>query len=522
MKRPLTVIFSLLIATLTLVAGCGQAPQATQPTLQLPSSTQPPSTNRPSPPPSDPATTSNVLQQALAGNYKGKTVTVGGEWMESDYMKSLQGFESLTGIDIQYASINDEFAPSFLSMVDAGKGPDVVEFTGVNSIQYWAEQGKLVDISTFVDRDTLRAAYDQDLLDWATVDGPLGSVMAGVWAMAFISGVVWYPKAAFDKAGYQVPATWTELLALSDQIVKDGGTPWCIENGGDGVEGLSAVHWISDIMLRTTSPAEYDTWVKGDLKFDSPQVKHAVQLMSDVWFKPGYSSIKRQDINTTYWWQVMPRMVDNPPKCWLFKAPSYVTGYDGQSVYTAFTSKEFGTDYAFFLLPPIDQVYGTPVVLYGHIHGMFHDRPEVRALIEYLMTGAQLEAWIKSAGRFGISLHKDAQLDWYPPARGERAFAEVLRNTSIRRFNAINWLSNTVGDQFLMSINAYVNGDIDLDMALKQIDAAASPPSPTTSRNGAARRSPGPMVTISRLLEQPSGPLVRRKVTTLRPALRLS
>ena len=39
---------------------------------------------------------------------------------------------------------------------------------------------------------------------------------------------------AFDEAGYKVPTTWDEMLALSDQIVKDGDTPWCIgiESGG--------------------------------------------------------------------------------------------------------------------------------------------------------------------------------------------------------------------------------------------------------------------------------------------------
>ena len=39
--------------------------------------------------------------------------------------------------------------------------------------------------------------------------------------------------AAFDAAGYEVPTTWEELIALSDRIVADGGVPWCIENGWD-------------------------------------------------------------------------------------------------------------------------------------------------------------------------------------------------------------------------------------------------------------------------------------------------
>ena len=40
--------------------------------------------------------------------------------------------------------------------------------------------------------------------------------------------LIWYPKKAFDAAGYKVPTTWDEQQALMDQIVKDGDTPWCI------------------------------------------------------------------------------------------------------------------------------------------------------------------------------------------------------------------------------------------------------------------------------------------------------
>ena len=42
-----------------------------------------------------------------------------------------------------------------------------------------------------------------------------------------LKGLVFYPKAEFEAAGYEVPASWDELIALSHQIVADGGTPWC-------------------------------------------------------------------------------------------------------------------------------------------------------------------------------------------------------------------------------------------------------------------------------------------------------
>jgi alpha-glucoside transport system substrate-binding protein len=276
-----------------------------------------------------------------------------------------------------------------------------------------------------------------------------------------------------------VPTTWQELLALSDQIVKDGGTPWCIENGayGGAMAGLSASSWIGNILLRT-APADYERWMKGELKSNSPQVKQAVQMMSDIWFKPGYVYGGRQALNQTYFWDVAQPMFYNPPQCWLLREDSWITEYDGQGSSSEFSNRVFGKDYAFFLLPPIDESHGTPVQAGGHFTTMFHDRPEVRALMEYLTTGAQLENWIKSNINYGFSPHKEANPEWFSSPR-ERALAEVIVDAQ-KTGNLYNpdgywrWLRPDVAATALQSYSAYVNGDIDLDTALNQIDAVVA------------------------------------------------
>ena len=54
-----------------------------------------------------------------------------------------------------------------------------------------------------------------------------------------LKSMVWYPKDAFDAAGYTVPETWDELIALSDQIVADGSTPWCVGFESEGATRLA-------------------------------------------------------------------------------------------------------------------------------------------------------------------------------------------------------------------------------------------------------------------------------------------
>ncbi len=103
-----------------------------------------------------------------------------------------------------------------------------------------------------------------------------------------LKSMVWYPKAAFDAAGYQVPKTWDQMLALSDQIVADGGTPWCVGFGSEGSTGWPATDWIEDIMLRTAGLDTYSKWATHQIPFNDPSVLNAAKIFGNIMFHPGY------------------------------------------------------------------------------------------------------------------------------------------------------------------------------------------------------------------------------------------
>ena len=52
-----------------------------------------------------------------------------------------------------------------------------------------------------------------------------------------VKSLVWYVPENFEDAGYEVPETMEELKALTDQIVADGETPWCIGLGSGAATG---------------------------------------------------------------------------------------------------------------------------------------------------------------------------------------------------------------------------------------------------------------------------------------------
>jgi alpha-glucoside transport system substrate-binding protein len=451
MKRSFALINLLIIAAL-LLAACAQA------------TPQPVSPGGPADDPA-PASMGSPLEEAMAGKYKGTVVSMAGPFVDNDAVKfdqSVKDFEDKTGIDIQYEG-SKEFEASIAIRIDGGSPPDIVDFPQPGLLESFVKKGKVVDLNQFLDMNKLKTNYNQSWLDMATMQSPSGPIMAGVWGRVNGKSLVWYPKAEFEKAGYKIPTTWEELNALSDEIVADGDAPWCIGIESGAATGWAATDWMEEIMLRTTSLENYDKWVKGELPFASPEVKRAAEVMSDLWFKDGYTYGGRMAIATISFGDAPKPMFDNPPKCWMHKQGNFITTFFPEGL-------EAGKDYSFFYLPPIDQQYGKPVLVAGDIYAMFNDRPEVRAVMEYFTTGASVEGWVRAGG--AISPHLDSSLDWYTN-EVDRGVAEIILNASSVRFDASDLMPGAVGSgSFWKSMTSYVSGAIDLDTALREIDAS--------------------------------------------------
>jgi alpha-glucoside transport system substrate-binding protein len=407
----------------------------------------------------------SYLQAAFDGKYDGTVVVVDGPFTDEDAVKfdsSIASFEEQTGIDIQYVG-SKEFETAISIKVDGGDAPDIADFPQPGLLGNFVADGKVVDVSTFLDMEKLQGNYNQSWLDMAMMEGPDGEIMAGVWQRVNGKSLVWYPKAQFEAAGYEIPTTWDELIALSDQIVADGDTPWCIGIESGTATGWAATDWMEEIMLRTTSLENYDKWVTGELDFASPEVKNAAEVMSDLWLNEDYVYGGRAAIVSTFFGDSPLPMFDDPPQCWLHKQGNFITSFFPAGV-------EAGVDYDFFYFPPIDETYGKPVLVAGDIFAMFNDRPEVRAVMEYFTTGASVEGWVRSGG--AISPHQDSSLDWYSNDI-DRGVAEIILNADSVRFDGSDLMPGEVGaGSFWKGMTDYMSGTVDLDTALAEIDAA--------------------------------------------------
>jgi len=450
MSKHVWKAISLLTTAALLLAAC--APAATPTPTSAPQATQPP------------APSGTFLERALAGEFKGTKVTATGPFTDEDAVKfnaTIKAFEDKTGIDIQYEG-SKEFEATIGARVDAADAPDIVDFPQPGLLANFAKAGKVVDLSKYFSREDLLKRYNASWLDMATMDGPNGKIMAGIWERVNAKSLVWYPKDDFEKAGYKIPTTWPELEALMDEIVADGDTPWCVGIESGAATGWAATDWTEEMMLRTTSLENYDKWVAGTLPFSSPEVKKAIEAWSKIWFNDKYVFGGRAAIATTFFGDAPTPMFEDPPKCWLHKQGNFITSFFPKEA-------KAGVDYDFFYLPGIDPAYGKPVLVAGDIWAAFSDRPEVIAVMEHFTYGSHLQTWIESGG--AISPHLDSNLDWYTNDV-DRGVAKIILEATAVRFDASDLMPGQVGaGSFWKEMTSYVAGTADLDTALKNIDA---------------------------------------------------
>ena len=229
--------------------------------------------------------------------------------------------------------------------------------------------------------------------------------MAGVWERVNGKSFVWYPKKAFDAAGYKVPTTWDELTALQDQIVADGDTPWCIGIESGAATGWPVTDWLEEMMLRTTSLENYDKWVTNELKFSSPEVKAAAEKVGDLFLDPKLVNGGAAGIVSTAFGDAPKAMFDRPAQV-LAPPPGQLHHLvlpgrrQGRASTTTSSTCRAST-----------RQYGSPVLVAGDIWAAFSDRPEVMAVMEYFTKGEHLKTWMESGG--AIAPQKDADLAWY-------------------------------------------------------------------------------------------------------------
>ncbi len=363
-----------------------------------------------------------------------KVVRVFGAFVDEEqrrFEEAIKPFEERTGIDVIYEG-SSEFETLISVRVEGGNPPDIAALPQPGLMKQFASQGKLVPMWPSLEK-TVDTNYAPVWKSLGSYEGTPYGVFHRVNAKSF----VWYPKKAWDKAGYSVPTTWKELETLMDKMVRDGVTPWAVGIESGGATGWAGTDWIEDIMLRTAGPEVYDKWVSNEIPFNDPAVKNAFDILGKIWKDPKYVYGGTNTILTTSFGDAPSPMFANPPKAMMHRQGNFITGFFPENI-QANLAEEVGV----FPLPSINPEFGIPVLGGGDQFVVFNDSPEVRQFVEFLATWESGELWARSGGALFPYLNQD--LSAYPNDI-ERSLAEALVNAKVFRFDASDLMPGQVG-----------------------------------------------------------------------------
>jgi alpha-glucoside transport system substrate-binding protein len=281
--------------------------------------------------------------------------------------------------------------------VDGGNPPDMAITPQPGSICTFGDNGDLVSVEDMgFDIDELIAAHGQYFMDLGLcADGKHYAIPTN----ANFKSIVWYNKPVFEANGYTIPETYADLVALSDQILADGITPWCIGFGSEAATGWPGTDWIEDILVRQAGSGFYDQWTKHEVPFNSPEVIAAFEKFSEIMFADDFVLGGPAQVPAIDFRDAPDPMFNDPPSCMLHRQASFIANFFPEGVVS-------GTDADFFIFPSIDGTGGA--MGGGELAMVFNDRPEVVQLladysgVTYQCVQASTEAPGSELGGHGV------------------------------------------------------------------------------------------------------------------------
>jgi alpha-glucoside transport system substrate-binding protein len=266
-----------------------------------------------------------------------------------------------------------------------------------------------------------------------------------------VKSLVWYVPENFADAGYAVPTTMEELKALTEQIVADGGTPWCIGLGSGAATGWPATDWVEDLMLRTQPPEVYDGWVDNSIPFTDARVVAAIDefgwfAKNDAFVDGGAAAVASTDFRDS------PKgLFESPPRCYMHHQASFIPSFFPEGT-------QLGVDADFFYFPAFSEKnLGNPVLGAGTLFGITKDSDAARALIEFLKTPIAHEIWMAQSGL--LTALKTVNTDAYANDALKKQ-GEILLGATTFRFDGSDLMPVAVGaGSFWTGMVNYVGGE---------------------------------------------------------------
>jgi alpha-glucoside transport system substrate-binding protein len=291
-------------------------------------------------------------------------------------------------------------------------------------------------------------------VDLGTYAGPDGEdALYGFFYKVDLKSLVWFSPEAFDEAGYDIPTSMEELMALTDQIVADGGTPWCIGLGSGAATGWPATDWVEDMLLRTQPADVYDGWVSNEIPFTDERIVGAIEAFGHFARNDAYVNGGASAVATTDFRDSPAGLFSYPPECYMHRQASFIPTFFPE-----------GAEADFFYFPSYEEGdLGNPVLGAGTLWAITDDAPAAHVFMEFLQTPIAHELWMAQSGF--LTPHSGVNLDVFP-SDAQRAMNEILLGATTFRFDGSDLMPGEIGaGAFWTGMVDYTSGADAADVA---------------------------------------------------------
>jgi alpha-glucoside transport system substrate-binding protein len=365
--------------------------------------------------------------------------------------QSWAGWEKANHIKIEYSGSSD-FQEQIGGEAQQGNPPDLAIFEQPGLINDLAKLGYIQKLPATV-KSTVDATFPAQWAGYTTV----GSTDYAAPLLAKLNGWVFYSPAAFDKLNLKVPATFSDLLTLSEYVrANTDQPPWCEGFASDASSGATGENWINDLVLRQDGPAVYDQWTAHKIPFSDQAIQNAFNDAGEIlqnrdWVNAGVGGVA--SINTTTTAQVASALESG--KCLMtMQSSSFLDELEksNKGVETVGPQQKIWA----FILPPVN-IGSTPFTVSGDFVAAFSSDSDTVKVQKYLASAA----WAKSRVKLGgaISPAKSVIPSDSPDELLNASDVLLQSQTATVRLSASDLMPSVVGDgTFLSGMVDWING----------------------------------------------------------------
>jgi len=382
-----------------------------------------------------------------------------GSKQESGFRAEVDAWAKDNNVQIEYAQTGS-FDQLINTRVQGNDAPDVALFPQPGIMQSMASQGKLADLSSIVPKADLDSQV-QGALQVGQVSGKQYAVPVSI----NIKSIVFYPKKAFE-AKYKAPQTLDELNALTDQIQKDGTTPWCFGIESQAATGWPATDWVENLMLINNGSDVYNQWVAHKVPFNDPKVAQVLDQMDKLLLADGRTNGGRKSIASSNFLTAGNPLFDNPPGCFMYRQGNFVADEGG---FPKKVLADLDNQVGVFPMPG-KTAQDKPVLGGGDLAGIFSkDNKSAQKLVAFLASPefgtngyGKTGAWISPNTKFDTSIY---------PSQTLQAIAKVAYGSTEFVFDGSDQMPGEVGSgSFWRDMTAWISGSETAKQALDNIE----------------------------------------------------